>query len=77
MLSVETATDVMISPMLKMHREGFGRIVLIVGRLVVVSKQLRDVHRFGFDHLSDLANQATNSSTVALVIRKFPEVASC
>ena len=42
-LSIERATGVMISPMLKMHHEGFGRMVLIGGRLIVVNKQLRDV----------------------------------
>jgi len=30
--------------MLKMSHEGFGRMVLIGGRLIVVNKQLRDVH---------------------------------
>ncbi|MCK1451923.1 NifX-associated nitrogen fixation protein [Bradyrhizobium sp. 35] len=77
-LSIEKATGVMISPMLKMHHEGFGRIVLIGGRLVVVSKQLRDVHRFGFDRLSDLANQGDKFVNSGVeMIRKFPEVASC
>ena len=47
----------MISPMLKMHHEGFGRMVLIGGRLIVVNKQLRDVHRFGFDNLGKLAEE--------------------
>ncbi|HYH19262.1 MAG TPA: NifX-associated nitrogen fixation protein [Azospirillum sp.] len=47
-ITVEKLTGLMASPMLKMSHEGFGRIVLISGRLVVVSKHLRDVHRFGF-----------------------------
>jgi probable nitrogen fixation protein len=42
-LSIERVTGVMISPMLKMSHEGFGRMVLIGGRLIVVNKQLRDV----------------------------------
>ena len=48
-LAIERVTGVMVSPMMKMHHEGFGRMVLTAGRLVVVNKQLRDVHRFGFD----------------------------
>ena len=56
-LSIERATGVMVSPMLKMHHEGFGRMVLIGGRLIVVNKQLRDVHRFGFDNLGKLAEE--------------------
>ena len=47
----------MVSPMMKMHHEGFGRMVLIGGRLIVVNKQLRDVHRFGFDSLGKLADE--------------------
>ncbi len=47
----------MVSPMLKMSHEGFGRMVLIGGRLIVVNKQLRDVHRFGFDSLGKLAQE--------------------
>ncbi|KYG97545.1 NifX-associated nitrogen fixation protein [Bradyrhizobium sp. CIAT3101] len=76
-LSIEKATGVMVSPMLKMHHEGFGRIVLIGGRLIVVNKQLRDVHRFGFDNLSKLATEGdkhVDSGTE--MIRKFPEVAN-
>ncbi|MET4484107.1 NifX-associated nitrogen fixation protein [Bradyrhizobium sp. F1.13.3] len=75
-LSIEKATGVMISPMLKMHHEGFGRIVLIGGRLVVVSKQLRDVHCFGFNslcHLADQGDEIINSGVE--MIREFPEVA--
>ena len=52
--AIERATGVMVSPMMKMHHEGFGRMVLTAGRLVVVNKQLRDVHRFGFDSLEKL-----------------------
>ncbi|MDE5446747.1 NifX-associated nitrogen fixation protein [Bradyrhizobium sp. CSA207] len=76
-LSIEKATGVMISPILKMHHEGFGRIVLIGGRLVVVSKQLRDVHRFGFNdlcHLADQGDKIVNSGVE--MIREFPEVAN-
>jgi len=52
----------MISPMLKMSHEGFGRMVLIGGRLIVVNKQLRDVHRFGFDNMAKLAEEGINMS---------------
>ena len=53
-ITVEKLTGVMASTMMKMSHEGFGRIVLIAGRLVVVSKHLRDVHRFGFPSLEKL-----------------------
>lgn len=76
-LLIERETRVMISPMLKMSHEGFGRMVLIGGRLIVVNKQLRDVHRFGFDNLGKLAEEGSKyvSSGVEM-IKKFPDVAN-
>ncbi|WP_027584133.1 NifX-associated nitrogen fixation protein [Bradyrhizobium sp. Ai1a-2] len=76
-LSIEKATGVMIQPMLKMHHEGFGRMVLIGGRLIVINKQLRDVHRFGFDNLGKLAAEGGKYVKGAIkMIRKFPDVAN-
>lgn len=76
-LAVERETRVMVSPMLKMHHEGFGRIVLIGGRLIVVNKQLRDVHRFGFDNLAKLAEQGEKYVREgAEMITRFPDVAN-
>jgi len=54
-LDIERATGRMASPMMKMSHEGFGRVILSVGRLVVISKSLRDVHRFGFESFDKLA----------------------
>jgi probable nitrogen fixation protein len=76
-LSIEKATGVMIQPMLKMHHEGFGRMVLIGGRLIVVNKQLRDVHRFGFDNLSKLAAEGDKYVKGGVeMIQKFTDVAN-
>ena len=76
-LSIERATGVMISPMLKMSHEGFGRMVLIGGRLIVVNKQLRDVHRFGFDSLKVLADEGEKNVDKSLAnIEEFPQVAN-
>jgi probable nitrogen fixation protein len=75
-LSIEKATRVMISPMLKMSHEGFGRMVLIGGRLIVVNKQLRDVHRFGFDNFGKLAEEGDKYVKSGIeMIEKFPDVA--
>jgi probable nitrogen fixation protein len=54
-LSIERATGCMVSPMMKMSHEGFGRAVLTTGRLIVVNRYLRDVHRFGYTSLQKLA----------------------
>ena len=39
-------------------------MVLIGGRLIVVNKQLRDVHRFGFDSLGKLAEEGATRRQV-------------
>jgi probable nitrogen fixation protein len=76
-VAIERETKQMVSPMMKMSHEGFGRIVLLAGRLVVVNKQLRDVHRFGFASLAKLAEQGGKflSDGIAM-IRQYPEVAN-
>ncbi|MFK4535364.1 putative nitrogen fixation protein [Bradyrhizobium ottawaense] len=76
-LSVERQTGVMVQPILKLHHEGFGRIVLIAGRLVAVNKQLRDVHRFGFDNCVKLAQEGDRYVSEGIgLIREFPDVAN-
>ncbi len=75
-ITVEKRTGLIASPIMKMSHEGFGRMVLTTGRLVVVSKHLRDVHRFGFPSVEKLAADGAKivGEAVAL-IKKFPEVA--
>ncbi len=76
-LAIEKQTRVMITPMMKMSHEGFGRMVLIGGRLIVVNKQLRDVHRFGFDNLGKLADEGEKYIKAGVeMIERFPEVAN-
>jgi probable nitrogen fixation protein len=76
-LATERVTGVMVTPMMKMHHEGFGRMVLTAGRLVVVNKQLRDVHRFGFDSMAKLASEGEKLIAAGVeMIEKFPDVAN-
>ncbi len=74
--AIEARTGVVCTPMLKMHHEGFGRVVLLAGRLVVVSKFLRDAHRFAFESLGKLseAGEKLVASGVEM-IERFPQVA--
>ncbi|MHB1299963.1 MAG: NifX-associated nitrogen fixation protein [Burkholderiales bacterium] len=75
-MAIEKQTGVMVSPMMKMHHEGFGRMVLIAGRLIVVNKQLRDVHRFGFLSLEKLAEEGEKLVAAGVeMVNKYPEVA--
>ncbi|MDR3374426.1 MAG: NifX-associated nitrogen fixation protein [Ancalomicrobiaceae bacterium] len=75
-IAVEQETGRMASPMMKMSHEGFGRVILTSGRLVVVVKSLRDVHRFGFDDFVKLgeAGQKLVNEAKAM-IEQFPQVA--
>lgn len=75
-LAVERKTGIMLSPMMKMSHEGFGRMILTAGRLVVINKYLRDVHRFGFNDMDKLAEEGGKLVDAAIeMIEKFPEVA--
>jgi len=75
-LAIELRTGVPCTPMLKMHHEGFGRVVLIAGRLVAVSRFLRDAHRFGFDTIDGLAEAGERLvASGAAMVESFPEAA--
>ena len=76
-LAVEQNCGLMASPMMKMSHEGFGRVILTTGRLVIFSKTLRDVHRFGFENLDALALEGMKAVRMALdVIEEYPDVAN-
>jgi probable nitrogen fixation protein len=76
-LAIEQMSGLMASPMMKMSHEGFGRVILTTGRLVVFSKTLRDVHRFGFENIDMLAHEGMKSVRMALdVINDYPDVAN-
>ncbi|MDK9722510.1 MAG: NifX-associated nitrogen fixation protein [Rhodospirillales bacterium] len=76
-LAVEKQTGHIASPMLKINHEGFGRVVLTAGSLVVLSKHLRDVHRFGFETIEKLEAEGSKLTGKAVeMIQRFPEVAN-
>mgnify|MGYP005813761183 CR=1 FL=1 len=75
-LGIERRTGLIASPMMKLSHEGFGRMLLTTGRLVVVLKNLRDVHRFGFPSMDAMAEEADKLIGQAVeMIERFPEVA--
>ncbi|HZG20655.1 MAG TPA: NifX-associated nitrogen fixation protein [Herbaspirillum sp.] len=74
-LAIERQTGSIATPMMKMSHEGFGRMVLMAGRLVVVNKHLRDVHRFGFESVEKLAEEGDKIVAAGVgMVRQFPEV---
>ncbi len=63
-------------PIINLTHEGSGRAVITTGKLVLMDKTLRDVHRFGFPSLSKMKDEADKILSVALeIIGKYPEVA--
>ena len=75
-LGIERRTGLIASPIMKLSHEGFGRMLLTTGRLVVILKNLRDVHRFGFPSLEAMTQEAEKLIGEAVgMIERFPEVA--
>ncbi|NRQ19216.1 NifX-associated nitrogen fixation protein [Ensifer sesbaniae] len=75
-LTIESHTGLVASPAMMISHEGFGRVLLTTGRLVVFSKTVRDVHRFGFATLPKLAEAGAKLVDDAIAaIEAYPEVA--
>ena len=73
---IEKECGQMAVPMINITHEGFGRAVITVGKLVVMDKTLRDVHRYGYESLSKMKDEADKVLSVALSsVGKYPEVA--
>jgi probable nitrogen fixation protein len=76
-LAIERATGCMVSPMTKMSHEGFGRTVLTTGRLIVVNRYLRDVHRFGYASLAKLSEAGSKLVAEGIgMVEQYREVAT-
>ncbi len=75
-LAIEAETGVVASPMMKMSHEGFGRVLLTAGKLVVLSRHMRDINRFGFDNYAKLADEGGKFVRLAVeTITRWPDVA--
>lgn len=73
---IEKECGLMAVPLLNLSHEGFGRVIITVGKLVVMDKVLRDVHRFGFPSMSKMKDEADKLLSVALeIIGKHSDVA--
>ena len=73
---VEKECGLMAVSLIHLTHEGFGRVLITVGKLVVLDRTLRDVHRFGFESLSRMKTEADKHLSVAIeIIGKYPEVA--
>jgi probable nitrogen fixation protein len=73
---IEKECGLMATSVVHLTHEGFGRVLIIVGKLVALDKTLRDVHRFGFESLSKMKTEADKMLSVAIErVGAYPEVA--
>ena len=73
---IEKECGLMAVPFVQLTHEGFGRALIVVGKLVAMDRTLRDVHRFGFESLSKMKTEADKYLAVALeIIGLYGEVA--
>lgn len=74
---IETETGQLSQVVIDLSHEGFGWALVFSGRLLIVSRTLRDAQRFGFDSLEKLAAEGDKliESGVSYV-KRFPEAAN-
>ncbi len=65
---IEKECGLMAVPMLNITHEGFGRALITVGKLVVMDRTVRDVHRYGYESLSKMKDEADKLLSVALQV---------
>jgi probable nitrogen fixation protein len=72
---IEEKTGALSQVVIDLSHEGFGWALIFSGKLLLVSRTLRDAQRFGFDSLEKLASEGDKlvQSGIALAER-FPEV---
>lgn len=74
---IEKRSGLMAAPIVHLTHEGFGRALIMVGKLIVVDKVLRDTHRFGFASLEDMAEKSDKTIVKALeLIEKYNNAAT-
>ena len=76
-MAIEKRTGRACAPIMKINHEGWGRMLLTSGRLVVINSYLRYLHRFGFDSPAALIDKASKIVEDGIAtIEKFPDVAA-
>lgn len=73
---IESECGLIAVPLVNLSHEGFGRALITVGKLVVMDRTLRDVHRFGFPSISKMKDEGDKILSVALeLIGNYSKVA--
>ncbi len=74
---VEKQTGKLCQVVIDLSHEGFGWAIVWTGRLIVLSRTLRDAQRFGYVSLEKLATEGEKLVTSGVgAIAQFPETAN-
>ncbi|MBE9212924.1 MAG: NifX-associated nitrogen fixation protein [Nostocales cyanobacterium 94392] len=74
-IRIEQETGLLSQVVSDLNHEGFGWVLVFSGRLLLVKKTLRDVHRFGFNSFEKLAEEGETLVQKGVELaRRFPEV---
>lgn len=73
---IEKECGKMAMPLVHLSHEGFGRVIITVGKLVALDRPVRDAHRFGFENFSKLKTEADKQLALAThLVGLYPEIA--
>ncbi|RRJ82921.1 NifX-associated nitrogen fixation protein [Aestuariirhabdus litorea] len=76
-LTIERECGHLCSPLISLSHEGFGRVLITVGKLVVMDRVLRDAHLFGFRSLEALKTESDKILNQAqAMVSRYPAVAA-
>ncbi len=74
---IEKECGHMACPIISISHEGFGRVLIVVGKLVVLDKVLRDAHLFGFASLAKMKTESDRLLSLAqALVSSHPSVAA-
>nr|AFM92564.1 hypothetical protein [Acaryochloris sp. HICR111A] len=74
-IRIETETGQLSQVVVDLSHEGFGWALVFSGRLILVSKTLRDAQRFGFDSLEKLNAEGEKLVQKGIdLARQYPKV---
>lgn len=74
-ICIETETGQLSQVVVDLSHEGFGWALVFSGRLILVSKTLRDAQRFGYASLEKLSAEGEKLINKGVELaRRFPEV---
>lgn len=74
---IERECGHMATPFISISHEGFGRVLITLGKLVVLDRVIRDAHLFGFRSLEKLKADSDRALAQAqALVSGHPEVAA-